>query len=65
MPHEALSDAVRSRLGTRPGQANLLLRIVLRPLDRTLTSSEANTIRNAIYCAGPARELNLMQAVVE
>jgi phenylalanyl-tRNA synthetase alpha chain len=58
--HEELPEQARSRLGTREGQVNLLLRIVLRPIDRTLTSDEANTIRNAIYRAvhrGPVLEL--------
>ncbi|WP_131103663.1 hypothetical protein [Ornithinimicrobium sufpigmenti] len=59
-PHEALPDGARRRLETRPGQSNMLLRIILRPIDRTLTSQEANTIRNAIYRAvhqGPVMEL--------
>ncbi|WP_280213734.1 hypothetical protein [Nocardia cyriacigeorgica] len=59
-PHRELPDSARSRLGTKDGQANLLLRIVLRPVDRTLTSEQANTIRNAIYRAvheGPVMEL--------
>lgn len=58
--HGALPKAARSRLGTRSGQVNLLLRIILRPIDRTLTSSEANEIRNRIYLAvheGPVTEL--------
>lgn len=58
--HGALPEAARSRLGTRSGQVNLLLRIILRPIDRTLTSSEANEIRNRIYLAvheGPVIEL--------
>ncbi|MGQ7786217.1 PheS-related mystery ligase SrmL [Nesterenkonia sp. K-15-9-6] len=58
--HEDLPEAARSRLGTQEGQVNLLLRIVLRPLDRTLTSDEANVIRNTIYTAvhqGPVLEL--------
>jgi len=58
--HEELSVAVRSRLGTREGQVNLLVRIVLRPIDRTLTSDQANEIRNRIYRAvheGPVMEL--------
>ncbi|GAA5210774.1 hypothetical protein [Microbacterium kyungheense] len=49
--HEDLPDAARARLGTQEGQVNLLLRIVLRPIDRTLTSDQANGIRNAIYRA--------------
>lgn len=59
-PHEELPDAARARLGTRDGQVNLLLRIVLRPIDRTLTSHQANEIRNTIYRAvheGPVMEL--------
>lgn len=58
--HEDLPVAARARLGTRNGQVNLLLRIVLRPIDRTLTSDEANDIRNTIYQAvheGPVMEL--------
>lgn len=58
--HEQLPKAARSRLGTRGGQVNLLLRIVLRPIDRTLTSDEANVLRNSIYRAvhdGPVLEL--------
>jgi len=58
--HEDLPESARSRLGTRNGQVNLLLRIVLRPLDRTLTSHEANAIRNTVYRAvheGPVLEL--------
>ncbi|GAA2083841.1 hypothetical protein GCM10009821_26330 [Aeromicrobium halocynthiae] len=58
--HEELPEGARARLGTRADQVNLLLRIVLRPIDRTLTSEEANAIRNAIYRAvheGPVLEL--------
>ena len=58
--HQRLPEAARSRLGTMDGQVNLLLRIMLRPIDRTLTSDEANTIRNEIYRAvheGPMMEL--------
>ncbi len=58
--HGDLPEAARSRLGTQDGQVNLLLRIVLRPVDRTLTSEEANAIRNTIYRAvheGPVMEL--------
>jgi phenylalanyl-tRNA synthetase alpha chain len=44
-----LPETARSRLRTRPNQVNLLLRIILRPIDRTLTSDQANAIRNSIY----------------
>ncbi|AVH20272.1 PheS-related mystery ligase SrmL [Nocardia cyriacigeorgica] len=59
-PHDALPEAARARLGIRPGQVNVLLRVVLRPIDRTLTADQANVIRNAIYEAiheGPVMEL--------
>jgi len=39
------------RLGMQRGQKNVLLRVVLRALDRTLTSQECNDYRNAIYQA--------------
>ncbi|MEU4424066.1 hypothetical protein AB0F81_25845 [Actinoplanes sp. NPDC024001] len=58
--HESLPGAARTRLGTLPGQVNLLVRIVLRPIDRTLGSDQANAIRNTIYRAvheGPVLEL--------
>jgi phenylalanyl-tRNA synthetase alpha chain len=58
-PHDRLPAAARSRLGTEPGQDNLLLRLVLRPLDRTLTDREANAVRDRVYAAlheGPHQE---------
>jgi phenylalanyl-tRNA synthetase alpha chain len=58
-PHERLPAPARARLGTRPGQDNLLLRMILRPLDRTLTDSEANAVRDRVYAAlheGPHHE---------
>lgn len=59
-PADELSPSVRDRLGIRAGQANALVRLVLRPVDRTLTSAEANELRNVIYDAihvGPVQEL--------
>lgn len=58
--HADLPAGARARLRTRRGQSNVLIRIVLRPLDRTLTAAEANELRNAIYRAvhaGPVLEL--------
>ncbi len=46
-----LSAAARRRLGASPGQKNVLLRIVIRALDRSLTSAEANELRDEIYAA--------------
>jgi phenylalanyl-tRNA synthetase alpha chain len=44
-------EVARERLQMRPGQRNLLVRIVLRPWDRTLTDAEANELRDRIYAA--------------
>jgi phenylalanyl-tRNA synthetase alpha chain len=58
-PHERLPDRARERLGTHPGQDNLLVRLVLRPLDRTLTDAQANAVRDRVYAAlheGPHHE---------
>ncbi len=50
-PHAALPPAARDRLGLGADQKNLLVRVVLRDLDRTLTAKEANQLRDAIYAA--------------
>jgi len=58
--YDELPAAARDRLGIRPGQVNLLLRLVLRPLDRTLTDADANVLRDRVYTAlhrGPVAEL--------
>jgi phenylalanyl-tRNA synthetase alpha chain len=52
---ELPSQAV-ARMGARAGQKNLLLRVVLRDLERTLTHAEANALRNTIYRALHAGE---------
>ncbi len=46
-----LPAAAISRLGARPGQKNLLVRVVLRDLDRTITGDAANVLRDRIYRA--------------
>ncbi len=59
-PCRDLPATARARLRIEPGQANALIRMVLRPLDRTLTAPEANLIRDDIYRAlhqGPVMEL--------
>jgi phenylalanyl-tRNA synthetase alpha chain len=48
---EDLPGAAAARLGAGPGQRNLLVRVVLRHLDRTLTDAEANSLRDRIYAA--------------
>jgi phenylalanyl-tRNA synthetase alpha chain len=46
-----LPAAAQARLGIRPGQVNLLVRVSLRALDRTLSAKEANELRNRVYAA--------------
>lgn len=48
-PARALPPQAQARLGLLPGQKNVLLRIVVRSHERTLTHPEANEVRNAIY----------------
>lgn len=50
-PYADLPAAARERLAMRPGQANVLLRLVLRPVDRTLTSEEVNALRDRVAAA--------------
>jgi phenylalanyl-tRNA synthetase alpha chain len=48
---DQLPAAAIERLGASPGQQNLLVRVVLRDLDKTLTSDAANALRDQIYRA--------------
>ncbi|MCR6482077.1 hypothetical protein M8542_04570 [Amycolatopsis sp. OK19-0408] len=50
-PYAELPARARERLGARPHQKNLLIRLVLRPLDRTLSDAEANVLRDRVYAA--------------
>jgi len=50
-PGDELPPAAAARIGIRPGQKNVLLRVVLRPVDHTLTNAEANVLRDRIYAA--------------
>ena len=55
-----LPALARERLRIRDGQANALIRLVLRPLTRTMTDPQANQIRDIVYLAlheGPVKEL--------
>lgn len=47
----ALPPAARERLGLGPEQKNVLLRITLRAVGRTLTDAEANRLRDEVYAA--------------
>ena len=48
-PVAKLPAVARERLGARAGQCNVLVRVVLRDLDRTLTADEANLLRDRVY----------------
>jgi phenylalanyl-tRNA synthetase alpha chain len=48
-PEHALPEAARRRIGLTPGQKNVLLRVVLRSLDRSIGRDEANALRDRIY----------------
>ncbi|MCE9667145.1 hypothetical protein LY474_04885 [Myxococcus stipitatus] len=50
-PCAALPPAAVKRMGMAPDQKNVLLRVVLRALERTLTHDECNTLRDDIYAA--------------
>jgi phenylalanyl-tRNA synthetase alpha chain len=49
--YEQLPASAISRLRARPGQKNLLVRVVLRDLEKTLTNETANALRDRIYRA--------------
>jgi phenylalanyl-tRNA synthetase alpha chain len=50
-PGEALPPIARQRLGLRPGQKNVLVRVVLRHAERTLRRDEANDLRDRVFGA--------------
>ena len=50
-PYDRLPGTAARRLGARPGQKNLLVRVVLRDLEKTLTNEAANGLRDRIYLA--------------
>jgi phenylalanyl-tRNA synthetase alpha chain len=50
-PCDRLPEPAARRLGARPGQKNLLVRVVLRDLEKTLTNEAANVLRDRIYLA--------------
>ena len=47
----ALPAAARERLGMRANQKNVVLRLTLRAVGRTLTDPEANRLRDLVYAA--------------
>ncbi len=50
-PYDRLPEPAARRLGARSGQKNLLVRVVLRDLETTLTNEAANVLRDRIYLA--------------
>ena len=47
--YEELPDKAKERLGIEPNEKNILIRITLRSLERTLTNEECNEYRDIIY----------------
>ncbi|NYH84424.1 PheS-related mystery ligase SrmL [Actinopolymorpha cephalotaxi] len=47
--YDDLPAAARTRLGIAPGQRNVLVRLVVRALDCTLTDADANRLRDQVY----------------
>lgn len=47
--YKDLPQIARERLGCKPDQKNVLVRITLRHLERSLTNQEANEIYDAVY----------------
>ncbi|CAN7487708.1 hypothetical protein LJR078_003425 [Arthrobacter sp. LjRoot78] len=59
-PTAELPPAAVDRLRMGPGDVNVLLRLALQPLDRTLTDEQANRLRDRVYVAlhqGKVQEL--------
>jgi phenylalanyl-tRNA synthetase alpha chain len=50
-PYAELPPAARARSGIAPGQKNVLVRVVLRDPERTLTHDEATVLRDDVYAA--------------
>ncbi|MFF5080069.1 hypothetical protein ACFY36_23700 [Actinoplanes sp. NPDC000266] len=48
-PPEALPAASRDRLALRPGEVNVLVRVILRDLDAALPRRRANALRDRVY----------------
>jgi phenylalanyl-tRNA synthetase alpha chain len=49
--YDELPASAIARMGMRPRHKNLLVRVVLRHLERTLTATDANSLRDRIYAA--------------
>jgi phenylalanyl-tRNA synthetase alpha chain len=49
--YESLDGPIRDRLGMRPGQKNVLLRVTVRDLVRSIPREEANALARQVYQA--------------
>ena len=50
-PYDQLPTSAVNRMGMAPNQKNVLVRVELRHLERTLTDADANALRDRIYGA--------------
>jgi phenylalanyl-tRNA synthetase alpha chain len=50
-PGVELPEIAASRIGLQPGQKNVLVRVVLRHAERTMTRGEANLLRDRVFAA--------------
>jgi len=50
-PYDEMPPVARERIGMRAGQKNVLVRVVIRDLARTLTRDEANALRDDVYAS--------------
>lgn len=50
-PWHELPEVAAARLGIAAGQKNVLVRVTIRDLERTLTHAEANVLRDEVYAA--------------
>lgn len=48
-PYDSLPPIARERLGCQPDQKNILVRVTLRHLERSITNEEANEIYEQVY----------------
>lgn len=48
-PYDSLPSIARERLGCQPDQKNVLVRVTLRHLERSITNEEANEIYQQVY----------------
>jgi phenylalanyl-tRNA synthetase alpha chain len=63
--YDDLPASARARMGLTDGQKNVLLRLVLRDLTRTLTAEDANRLRDRVYAGlhrGSAYEWSAMRS---